>query len=78
MKLTPEQLDALVGEVGFCIDGASFESALEQSQRGIDSAPDVAHLLTEEARLTNKLFRFATQAMHYGDFVRGSRGGGSG
>ncbi|WP_417067166.1 type I-F CRISPR-associated endonuclease Cas1f [Niveibacterium terrae] len=61
-------------DAGFCIDGAQFESALEHSLRGIDSAPDVTNLLTEEARLTKKLFKCAAQAMHYGDFVRGSRG----
>lgn len=65
----------VLNEAGFCIDGAMFEPALEQSLRGMDSAPGVTNLLTEEARLTKKLFRFAAQATHYGDFVRGSRGG---
>src|SRR5690606_29526654 len=51
-----------------------LESAIEQSYRGIDAAPDVMHLLTEEARLTKKLFKLAAQATNYGEFIRGERG----
>lgn len=61
-------------ERGFVVAPELLDAALKQSITGIDAAPDVTHLLTEEARLTKKLFRFAAQATKYGDFVRGERG----
>jgi len=52
-------------------------SALEGSQRLLDLAVDSTALLTEEARLTKKLFKLAANAVDYGDFVRAKRGGGT-
>ncbi len=59
---------------GFSIDPTQLTPAIEQSRDNVNAAPDVMSLLTEEARLTKKLFRLAAQATQYGDFVRGSRG----
>jgi CRISP-associated protein Cas1 len=42
--------------------------------QGFESAMDVTHLLTEEARLTKQLFKLAANATRYGDFTRSSRG----
>jgi CRISPR-associated protein Cas1 len=67
----------LLKDGGFAIDRGLLESALEQSRRAIDLVPTVTHLLTEEARLTKKLFKMAAQATNYGEFVRSERGQGS-
>ncbi|GAB4062518.1 type I-F CRISPR-associated endonuclease Cas1f [Uliginosibacterium sediminicola] len=64
-------------EAGFDIDAAALDKALQACAQGVDSAPDVTHLLTEEARLTKQLFKLAARATGYGDFVRGQRGDAS-
>lgn len=64
-------------EAGFSIEASALERALEASLGGVERAPDVTHLLTEEARLTKQLFKLASQATAYGDFVRGNRGDAS-
>jgi CRISPR-associated protein Cas1 len=61
-------------ESGFCVESAQLEPALEGSLRGVESAPDVTALLTEEARLTKLLFKLAAQTTRYGDFTRSNRG----
>lgn len=61
-------------EAGFEIDPNVLASALETCTQGIDGAPDVTYLLTEEARLTKQLFKLAARATGYGDFVRSQRG----
>lgn len=61
-------------EAGFEIDAAVLAKALETCAQGVDSAADVTYLLTEEARLTKQLFKFAAHATGYGDFVRSQRG----
>lgn len=64
-------------EAGFVVEEASLEAALQASRQAIAQAPDHAHLLTEEARLTKLLFRLAAQATGYGDFSRAKRGAGT-
>lgn len=61
-------------EAGFEIDAAVLGKALETCAHGVDGAPDVTYLLTEEARLTKQLFKLAARATGYGDFVRSQRG----
>lgn len=61
-------------EAGFEVEANLLSRALETSARGVESAPDVTHLLTEEARLTKQLFKLAAQTTGYGDFVRSQRG----
>lgn len=61
-------------EAGFDINPALLEKALEVCAHGIENAPDVTFLLTEEARLTKQLFKFATNATCYGNFVRSQHG----
>jgi CRISPR-associated protein Cas1 len=63
-------------EAGFMVEAARLEHALTQSQKALDEAPNHDFLLTEEARLTKLLFRLATQATQYGDFVRAKHGQG--
>lgn len=64
-------------DAGFEIDAAGLQKILEQSANAIDAAPDTVFLLTEEARLTKRLFKLAARAVSYGDFTRAKRGGGT-
>lgn len=61
-------------EAGFTVDAPVLEAALGASLRQIDEAPDNTFLLTEEARLSKRLFKLAAQATKYGDFTRARRG----
>lgn len=49
-------------------------SYLQHSKQGIASAKNQMELLAEEGRLTKQLYRLATKATQYGDFVRSHRG----
>ena len=66
-----------LNEAGFNIASERLNAALAQSRQHIDLAPDNTALLTEEARLTKKLFKLACDATDYGDFVRAKNGSGS-
>lgn len=62
---------------GFQVPRDVLLSTLEGSRHSLDAASDGNALLTEEARLTKKLFRLATNAVDYGDFTRTKHGGGT-
>ncbi|MCM8623014.1 MAG: type I-F CRISPR-associated endonuclease Cas1f [Candidatus Accumulibacter phosphatis] len=62
---------------GFQVPKEAFLAALDSSRKSVDSAADGNALLTEEARLTKKLFKFAANATDYGDFIRAKRGMGN-
>ena len=64
-------------EAGFTIDETRLSEALQASAHAITQAVDHTGLLTEEARLSQLLFRLAAQASHYGEFTRAKRGNGS-
>ena len=64
-------------DCGFEIDANNLSNALDASRQRLDSAPDNTALLTEEARLTKRLFKLAVDAVGYGDFVRAKRGSGT-
>ncbi|HQX08131.1 MAG TPA: type I-F CRISPR-associated endonuclease Cas1f, partial [Zoogloea sp.] len=66
-----------LADFGFEIPADRLKSALDASLRQIDQAPDNTALLTEEARLTKKLFKLACDATDYGDFVRAKHGSGA-
>ncbi len=68
------QESSVLRENDFIIEPTLLNTAIDQSVRGIDAALDVTHLLTEEARLTKKLYKLAADATGYGEFTRGSRG----
>ncbi len=59
---------------GFQPDLSALEEALASAARSMAAAPDSATLLTEEARLTKRLYRFACLATGYGEFTRAKRG----
>jgi CRISPR-associated protein Cas1 len=56
------------------VDSVVLGQLLLQSLQGITAASSQMELLTEEGRLTKQLYRLATQATQYGDFVRSQRG----
>ncbi len=64
-------------DAGFTIDAAELERALDASLIAIDAAADNTFLLTEEARLSKRLFALASRAVSYGDFTRAKGGSGS-
>ena len=64
----------LLRNEGFDIDAAAFNAALAPALQAIDHAADQTMLLTDEARLTKQLYKFAAHAVNYGEFVRGKRG----
>lgn len=65
-----------LAEAGFDPPRERLLAALDASHREIDAAPDNTALLTEEARLSKKLFKLACDATGYGDFVRVKNGAG--
>ncbi len=67
----------LLKEAGFEISREMLTGVLDAAKISVDAAPDVTYLLTEEARLTKQLYKFAANAIRYGDFVRSKRGSGS-
>ncbi|MER2539159.1 MAG: type I-F CRISPR-associated endonuclease Cas1f [Azonexus sp.] len=62
---------------GFQVSESVLLSVLESSRQRLDSAEDNTALLTEEARLTKRLFKLAVNAVGYGEFVRAKRGSGT-
>ncbi|MFE8032365.1 type I-F CRISPR-associated endonuclease Cas1f [Thiohalocapsa marina] len=69
--------DRGLADSGFVISAERLEPLLRGATVDIDNAADVNALLTAEARLTKQLFKLATQAVDYGEFVRAKRGTGS-
>lgn len=67
----------LLTDSGFQVNESVLLSALESSRQRLDSAEDNTALLTEEARLTKRLFKLAVDAVGYGEFVRAKRGSGT-
>lgn len=66
----------ILKEDGFEINAEELSGVLEQSAREINRVPSNTDLLTLEARLTKRLFKFAVSAVGYGKFIRTKRGGG--
>ena len=64
-------------ENDFRVDQARLTSLLLQAGKGIDAATDVTTLLTEEARLTKRLFKIAVDTVGYGQFTRAKHGTGT-
>lgn len=65
----------VLSESGFSIQAKTLDPILDSAREGVFGAADNIALLTEEARLTKKLFKLASQAVNYGSFVRAKRGG---
>lgn len=64
-------------DAGFSIAPDTLIGLLEKSRAVIESAADNTALLTEEARLTKRLFALAVKAVNYGQFTRAKRGSGA-
>lgn len=67
----------ILSDNGFRIENDQLEPLSQESESAIKDAPDNTALLTEEARLTKKLFRLAATSVNYGDFSRSKRGTGT-
>lgn len=63
-------------DLGFAVDEAALQAALDGSLKNIERVPDTASLLTEEARLTKLLYKLAVRAVGYGEFSRAKSGSG--
>lgn len=63
-------------EEGFSVDTDRLTTLLGDSAARIEALPDTTAVLTEEARLTKALFKFAVDAVGYGGFTRAKRGTG--
>lgn len=63
-------------ETGFSIASAELICELHRSKAFIAGASTSVDLLTEEARLTKKLYTFAANALQFGEFTRVKRGEG--
>jgi len=64
-------------EFGFMPAISKLEDLIKKSSDSIAVAPDHMYLLTEEARLSKKLFQMAASTVNYGDFIRAKQGTGS-
>ena len=64
-------------KAGFTLDPSTLQQHLADSRSRIDRAHNHDDLLTEEARLTKRLFKLAATATGYGDFTRAKRGSGT-
>ena len=64
----------ILKDQGFEPPISELELLIGESRQVIAGARDVTALLTEEGRLTKRLYRLATQATSYGDFTRAKRG----
>ncbi len=59
---------------GFSVETGALQKVLGSQHAAVDVAPDVAALLTQEARLSKKLYQLVANSTDYGDFTRASRG----
>ena len=60
----------------FDIDNHGLATLLKKYSDEVALAPDITHLLTQEARLTKTLYALAVKAVKYGEFTRTKGGGG--
>lgn len=66
-----------LADSGFQVPREQLLPVLEGSRRALALAEDGNALLTEEARLTKRLFKLATNVVDYGDFTRAKHGAGA-
>jgi len=63
-----------LAEQRFAVDTNVLKLLINESQANVQTAIDTTALLTEEARLTKKLYRLASTATSFGEFTRAKRG----
>lgn len=64
-------------KAGLAVPAESLEAALQHFEAGMARAASPTELLTLEARLTKALYRFAANAVSYGEFQRAKGGSGT-
>ncbi len=76
-RISAHWQSAQLAEAGFRVPREPLVQAVTTARREIDAAPDNTALLTEEARLSKKLFKLACDATEYGAFTRAKGGTGT-
>ncbi|WP_435930519.1 type I-F CRISPR-associated endonuclease Cas1f [Dryocola sp. BD613] len=61
----------------FQLSSSLLMDKLTRFRTGIDAADSQNALMLQEAQLTKTLYKFASQAVQYGEFTRAKRGGGA-
>lgn len=61
----------------FQLSSSLLTDKLTRFREGIDAADSQNALMLQEALLTKTLYKFASQAVQYGEFTRAKRGGGT-
>jgi len=61
---------------GFVIDAEELEPLLDRFLTSLDTARSQSDILSQEARMTKSLYRFAVHATDYGEFQRAKKGSG--
>ncbi len=64
-------------DAGFDASPDAVQTLVAQFKPLVANAPDIAALLTDEARLTKALYKLAVNACGYGEFTRAKRGSGT-
>lgn len=64
-------------DAGFQPDSRAVANLLQSAQEKMAQAASHDALMLEEARLTKMLYKFASNAVNYGEFTRAKRGGGT-
>lgn len=64
-------------EKRFQINTEHLLDTLHRFRSGVSSAASQNELMLQEAQLTKTLYKFASNAVQYGDFTRAKRGGGT-
>lgn len=67
---------AMTREEGFNIDADRLKALLNNTRSNLEACQNSTDVLAQEAVLTKALYKFAANAVQYGDFTRAKRGSG--
>ena len=76
LQRTEQFLEKTLLEAGFSPNSAALVALFREARQNVAAAANVMELLTEEGRLTKKLFGITAQSVGYGEFASAKRGGG--
>lgn len=66
--------DLKLSEGGFNVDHIDLDQLVKKFKIDIETAPDIMHLFTTEARLTKHLYKIAAETLKYESFTRIKQG----
>lgn len=61
----------------FVVNPEKLKAALDRFEKNLTHCRNTTDLLSQEAVMTKFLYKLAAESVHYGDFVRAKRGGGT-